>query len=716
MGFALLFGLSALALLAALAVTVRARLPGRAQELVATTLLWNAVIIAPIYLLGLTKHLRAPSLAIASLATSAITLSVAAHGYGWRPLLRHALHTFTGLLRLYPDALALTWRPKRFAFVGVAFAALLLPYLAVSAYFGQALPNWDPLWYHDTMVGFTIQNHGFTMVELPDTLQKVNGYVRLGEMTQLWLVIFSDRRLADIANLLFAPAIAASVYVLARRYTGKVLAMGWGVAAVLMPACSNILHSTYVDPQNAGLLLGGLLFATVSRPRLRDTWLAALGLALALGSKGLSLIPVPLAGGIAVFFLVKTHWQQRRRDTLITIAGGSLLIVAMAAVTYFRNYLAFHNPFWPDMGVEIKALHIHWPGQGPWASDPMRPGLPVNLNEPFLRLMDHLFALPWSVTGMYFDQAVDYGIGITWVAMPLGALAFVACFVMGVRRHLDHPGALEQAAPPVAIAVILAAMVAGSPALWGPRYHVPAVGLLVTLICWLTARPAWKRLAEPALAIVLLTSVMMFWWTPLQRRWFFTPDRLVKLIETPPLERELSHELGAPTILATAEARERELKPGTLLVFNEQYEGFPSLFWNNTFSNRVLYMKSGADFLVRAAKAGATWVFLDDRDPQAKVARTPGSGWQEVGVLNAIRGGSAYRRLPVVPGQPAPAKVPTPAGKPPTPALPPAKDAAKASPKPTEAHSVLPKGYVFPTQRSSPARPVMPHKRHPDLR
>ena len=160
------------------------------------------------------------------------------------------------------EALALTYRPRRFIFVGVAFTALLMLYLAVSAYLGQPLPRWDPLWYHDTIVGFTIQEHGFSMVDLPDTLQKVNGYVRLCEMTQLWLVIFADRRLADLTNLLFAPAIAAATYVMARRYTTRVLAIGWGIAVVLMPACSTYLQSTYVDPQNAALVLGGVVFST----------------------------------------------------------------------------------------------------------------------------------------------------------------------------------------------------------------------------------------------------------------------------------------------------------------------------------------------------------------------------------------------------------------------------------------------------------------------
>lgn len=665
MGFALLLCLSALAWLAALALTVRAQLRGRAEQLVAATMLWNGIIVVPIYFLGLVKQLRPPALAVGSLVVSVATLFIAARGYGLRSLMARSLAMLGGLVRLYPDALSLAWRSRRLVFVGVAFTAVLLPYLALSAYFGQPMPNWDPLWYHDPIVGFTIQNHGFSMVDLPISLQKVNGYVRLGEMTQLWLVIFTDRRLADIANLLFAPAIAAGVYVLTRRYTSAVLAMGWGVAVLLMPACLSLLHSTYVDPQAAALMLAALVFATKSQPRVRDTWLAVFGLTMAVGSKALSLIALPTTAAVAIFYLVRAHGRHRRRSVIATIVGGGLLISAMLSFTYLRNYLAFHNPLWPDMAVDINALHIHWPGIGPWLPGSGHPGTPLNLNEPFLRLLDHLFALPWSVVGMYYDQAVDYGIGITWVAMPLGVIAFFVCLVTALRRRLGHPSATDGPAPPVAVALILATMVAGSPALWAPRYHAPAVGLLVTLIAWLTTRPSWERLADSAVSIVLVTSLMMFWWTPLSRRWFFTPSRLVQLMKTPPLEREINRDLGAPTVFATAQGREKELTAGKLLVFNEHFGSFPSLFWNNTFSNRVQFIKDGSDFLTRAAQAGATWIFMEDTDAHIGAARAPASGWQEVGVLNAIRGGRAFRRIPIPPSRPKPrpAAIPVPSPK-----------------------------------------------------
>jgi hypothetical protein len=675
-GFALLFVLSALAGFAALAVTVRARLRGRAELLVAATMVWNGLIVAPIYALGLTNHLWPRSLAVGSLLTSLAAFGLCCAGVGPRALARDTWRAFVGLLRMPFEAVALAARARGFVVVGVLFTALLMAWLAASAWLGQPLPKWDPLWYHDTMVGLTLQNHGFAFVELPATLQKVNGYVRLGEMTQLWMVVFADRRLADITNLLFAPAIAAATYALCRRHTGRVAAIGWGVSVVLMPGCASYLHSTYVDPQNAALVLGAVLFSTLERPdrpTLADGWLAALGLALSIASKGIALVSVPVIALCGSVLFLRAHWQARRGAALAVVAGGAALVLLTASATYLRNYFHFHNPFWPDMRVDIPALGIHWPGEGPLlgGSDVGKAaGLPVNLNEPLPRLLEHLYALPWTVKGMYFDQAVEYGIGIVWVAFPLGAVAFVLVFWAALRRRLGHLEA-DEPAPPLAIALILGVMVAGSPALWSPRYHPSHVGLLFALVAWLFSRASWERLEEPALAVVILTSLMMFWWQP-EPRWYFTPARLAALARAPALNREVDRDLGAPTTLVAGLAREKELTRGKLLVFNEQYAGFPSLFWNNKYSNRVQYLPGGPTFLTRAADAGATWIFLAAQDAQLSAARAPNSGWQEVGELNPIVAGFAFRRVPVAAAPPRPAAAPPPAPRPPAPPAPPA--------------------------------------------
>jgi hypothetical protein len=714
LGFVVLFLLSALAAAAALAIACRARLPGRAALVVAASLLWNAIILLPIYVLGLLGYLTARSLGAASVLVSAGAFAIASRGVGLAPMLRQTGEAALGVLRLPLDALAICWRQRSLVTVGVAFAMALLPYIGLSAWLAQPLPHWDPLWYHDTMVGLTIQNHGFAMVDLPVTLQKVNGYVRLAEMTQLWMSIFADRRLADMTNLLFAPLLAASTYMLARRYAGKVPSIGWAVAVLLVPTNIGFLHSTYVDPQYGALLLGAIVFSTVSRPTFRDAGFASLALALTIGSKGLALVTVPLTGVVGAWLFLREHWQDRRRAAIATVAAGVLGIAIVASTTYLRNYWAFHNPFWPDLRVDIAALGIHWPGTGPWIADAAGQGPPVNLNEPFSQLLDQWYARPWSVNSVMYEQAAEYGIGVTWVIFPLGVFAFFACLATAIRRGLHRR--LERAqgtrdtpapagAPPLPIALILAGMVAGSPALWTARYHIAGVAMLAGLIAWMTGPPKRERLGESAVSAVLLMSIMMFWWTP-PPRWWFTPEQLLKLAQVSPVEREVDRALGAPTVREPGLARERELGPGTLLVFSDRYSGFPSIFWNRSFSNRVLYLRMGPDFLARAARAGASWIFVLEPGIIAQ-ARAPGSGWQEVGPLNGINGGGlAFRRIPVT----APPKTPAPPAK-----APPAPPILGPVPPPTlgpaPPPTTVPRPIILPpgaTGLPQPARPVKP--------
>jgi hypothetical protein len=308
----------------------------------------------------------------------------------------------------------------------------------------------------------------------------------------------------------------------------------------------------------------------------------------------------------------------------------------MAASIYLRNYLVFHNPFWPDLRVEIPTLGIHWPGESEWGASV--PGRSVNMNESTLDLIGQVLARPGSVKSISFGATADYGIGMAWVAFPLGAIAFVACLVAAFRRRR------EQERPPLWIALILAVMVIASPALWAPRYHIAGVGLVACLVAWLTARPSLERLGESAVAAVLVTSIMMFFWTPEPRYWL-TPAELVAEARLPFPQRELVRPGKSATSLATGLARERELGPGSLLVFNERFGAFASLFWNLHYGNRVMYLPEGPDFLERAARAGATWIFVGDHDPLAVKAGAMGSGWQDVGVLNPLNGGHAYRRM-----------------------------------------------------------------------
>jgi hypothetical protein len=649
MGLMVSVFLTALAAVASLVVVVRIRVEGRAEAVVAGTLLWTLLIAVPIYALGLADRLTAGTLALSSSLLSMAVVATAARGRDGRAFATELGATIVGIARMPGEALRIVFRGRSPVLPGLVAAGLLFAYMILAAYLAPEIGYWDALWYHQSIVGFTIQNHGFAVVELPDTLQKVNGYPRLGEMTQLWFTIFAGRRLLDVANLPFVPALAAGGYLLARRVSGSVCtAVGCGAALVLFPAVGRIMQSSYVDVQNAALLLGGVVFATRVPLRLRDGLLAAVGLALAVGSKALSLAPVAVTAVIVAVRLLRAHGRDHRRATWGAIVGGAAVIGVALASIYLRNYLHFHNPLWPDLSVDVPALHIHWPGLVPWSPDPKNPAAwHLNVNEPVPDLIGQLLALPSSVKGPNFDQTVDYGAGVGWVVLPLGLVgAVVATWVWARTLFARRRGVTAPVAgfpPPMLLLPVLVSILVQSPALWCPRYHVVAVAVMITLIAWLGTR-GWERAIEAAVGAFLLLSLISVYWVPAPH-WMPGPERLVELARRSPAEREVTNELGAPVNTAVGIKRNQELGPGSVLVFNERYAGFPSVFWNDAFSNRIVYVKGDAGFLARAAALGATWIFLTDRDPALPAARAAASGWQEIGVLNAVNGGRAFRRV-----------------------------------------------------------------------
>src|SRR4051812_29094109 len=80
MGWALVAVLTAYAACSALGVTVRARPTGRAETALAFLVLFAALIVAPIFLLGYTGLLWRGSLAATSLVVCSLAFVASAHG------------------------------------------------------------------------------------------------------------------------------------------------------------------------------------------------------------------------------------------------------------------------------------------------------------------------------------------------------------------------------------------------------------------------------------------------------------------------------------------------------------------------------------------------------------------------------------------------------------------------------------------------------------
>jgi hypothetical protein len=634
--------LSALVGWAALSVAVRAKLDGRAETLVATLILASAFVLGPIYVLGVTGTLTRGTLTAFVLLVAAAAWAASSLGSGVRAQARATAAASAGILRMPLDALAESWRARSAVLACLAACLVLFAWNLLAAWLAPSWRQWDGLWYHESIVGFTIQNHGFAPVDLPSGgIQKINGYPRAGEMLSLWLAMYAGRALVDMPNVLLVPALFASVYAMTRRLTGdRVLACGWAAVVTTIPEYVELLQSAYVDPALAAFIAAGAMFVLRSPLRAREALLGAVALAIAANVKVSGVFPVVALAGIAAAALLAAP-GRRLRTALLTIGAGAAIIVALSAATYLRNLRVYHNPVWPDLHVQVPSLGIDWPGNQPWGvvRSNSRSSSGVNKNAPLLEELRDLFLPPGALTDEERKYTYYYGLGVPWVLLP-AAILVAARLLREVHRGWRGRDALERRRLLEVLGLLATAGVTliTSPNRLTPRYHVATLALWVPVIAWSVAR---RRVLQEAMAFAAMVGSLAII-APEAPRWrgWPSPADLVALWKLDPPLREMTPELGGTVLRDTGVAREADLAPGTTVVSDDFV--FPSVLWNNAYSNRVVYVRPSADLAAAADRLGATWIYANDKGAAEKLRGNP--GWHELGPLYVERWGTAFRR------------------------------------------------------------------------
>jgi hypothetical protein len=615
--------LAALVLFASVVATRETK--SRAEAVVAASLVFNALIVGPVYVLGLVGLLTRPALLFVTASVSGGIVAALAGRRG-RAGLAAAGRRLAELAWTPFAGIAIAAKQRSLVAVAGAIALFAFPYMLLTAWLAPAFRDYDALWYHEPIVAFTIQNHGFAKVALPNNLQVINGVPRLCEMTQLWFAMWTGRRLVDVANVVFMPLLAASMFSLARRFSRDVVAsLAWASALVLMPGFLRLVQSSMVDPQSAALLLAAAYFVT--HPELdaaRTRW-AALALALAVGAKIWFVVPVGLLSLLlAARLLVARGWRP---------AGlAALPVLGMAAVTYGRNWILFGNPFWPMLRYDNAKLGIHWKGELPLSE-----AKGLGFNDPFPVFYEKMLGSPFTATGTHHQwQIDDYGFAWAWIVLPLAGLSatlavvrFVWCEIAARYGTPPPIDARADARAAAALAVVAAASLYLTPALHIARYHVASVGMLAACICWLFPRRGRRgaRLAEHAGVIAALGSVLVMYWALKKAPYSFIhePEELARWMKAPPRARPHP----AAVVERTAIAREIEIGDGSIVAF--EHVNLAALLWNDRYSNRVVWLSS-YHALEEAERIGATWVYSRDGGTLAKDLAESRS-WELVGPL-----------------------------------------------------------------------------------
>ncbi len=532
---------------------------------------------------------------------------------------------------LVRESALLPWRERSVALLGLLAVVALVAWTSVLTYYAPS-SAWDGVMYHEPMVGFALQNHGFAWVGYERAnamLGPVDGYPRVTEDLMLFLVAAWDRRVIELAPGLMVPILLVATYVLLRRFVrSRASALGLACGLVLIPGVVLQLRSTYVDVTFVTFVAAAAAFLCRREPGPAELWMAGLSLGLVAGSKVTGLMVAPLIGALGVALAVRAVVRRKRPVLLAHLAGGFLLVCAIGGPTYARNWSETQNLTWPST-VQMEPLGIDW--QGPLAI--------TNMNVPNDRAIAWFFGPPIPNEQYHDTKDNGYGNVAPFLVPPLAALGLLAALWHALRGR-------EQAWLVLALCVPLACTFALTPARHWARLNLHVVlAAWVLAAYWIGARRR-RLLAEGAAGALIVGALVTLYWS--EPAWDVDLERLARLRALPAEERALQRDRVftlPPT--ETARARETELGEGDLVVFSAH--PFVGLLWNERFSNRVEWIDPrehrGAAWLAEADARGAEWAVVDVRSALGSLLRSS-DGWEEIGPMEGGREPSvfAFRR------------------------------------------------------------------------
>ncbi len=629
LGFLLFLALSVGAFVASLAVVRRGAWEGTAERFLAAFMVWSTVILVPIHVLGLTQTLTRPNLAIASIVMSGAVFALAARP-DFRGYAHYAATEMASYLRLPFRALALAWHGRSLLFLGVLLAYGVFAWTALISYLAPS-DGWDGLWYHESMVGFAIQNHGYRIVEASEHITPINSFPRNCEMISLWFVFFTDRRLIDIVENVYAIPVMLALYCMTKRFCqDRLQAAAWACAFLAVPGVALQFHSAYVDIHALAFYLAALHFGTRLNIRIRDGLLTALCLGLMLGAKSWAVTWTPAIAFVALARVVYTHGRTRKRDTALLVAASVGIIGALGLIIYIRNTIHYGNPIWPYR-VTLPIVHRELPGFEKLSS--------TDFNRSIGQVFEAILAPPQPGRDFPDTQQFGYGLAVPFVLVPMAGLTFLWILfnaAVAVRGRLSGDrGAFDperHGARAVNLLWTLIPPIIGivySPALWLARYnyHVLA-GIFIALSFLGKSLP---RVSEGLMVVVFATGGMWLYWA--KPAWFVDFGQVQALLHKDAEGRAASTTIGWSTAPETALARERELGPGDVVAYSDEVEFYANL-WNERFSNRLEYVPpSPPDGMASRLDAlGAKW-FVTGSMVSAFDTRP---GWQRVGNVSGM--------------------------------------------------------------------------------
>lgn len=408
--------------------------------------------------LGFSEQLLlATSLGLGSLAVFMFTLGVAGLYYRWLviPVLIVAM-----LLLIYfngkNEYLSIVSKLKQKSF---KFSTLLVLIVLLGLFYSlfQLIQCASPVVDRDSLSAYLqvpklyMQHHGlysidwFNWDDLPLNIQMLN---------TLGILLYSEILSQLISGWLMGILCSLAVYVIARRFVKRSIALISAVIFYTIPTLAWLMYSTKVD---LGYTMFELCFWALFLRWLQDKdkrllYISAIFLGLAIGSKYHALFALVFAALVILISLIIT--QEKFRKIVLIVFTFCVIALAIGSPSYIKNYVYTGDPFCP---------YLSNPDDGGWE----------NINQ-YRGLLDYArFQYNMVFNKDYFlvsRQMFDRPIGPLIIVF----LPFLMLYQLIEKRH--RAGILTLSSYYLFLSFIVFKSVFPY-----PRHFLPAIGLLAVI-------------------------------------------------------------------------------------------------------------------------------------------------------------------------------------------------------------------------------------------
>ena len=211
-----------------------------------------------------------------------------------------------------------------------------------------------PVFENDSLVAYLhvpklyVEHHGiysidyFNWDDLPLNIQMLN---------TLGILLYSEILSQLISGWLMGILCSLAVYVIARKFVNKSIALISAVIFYAMPALSWLIYSTKIDLGYAmfELCFWALFVGWLQKKDKRLLYISAIFLGLAIGSKYHALFALVFAALVIFISLIKN--REKFSQVVLAIFMFCVIALLIGSPAYIKNYIYTGDPFCPFLST-----------------------------------------------------------------------------------------------------------------------------------------------------------------------------------------------------------------------------------------------------------------------------------------------------------------------------------------------------------------------------